>query len=423
MRTLRRHRRWCLPLLAVILTVATCSPATSDPSRAPSAPSAPSDPTGAPSTPADPSPSESAVAFDPGGLQVTLETVADGFDAPLAVVHAADGSGRIFVVEQGGRIRVVRDGQVHESAFLDIAERITAGGERGLLGLAFHPRFPEDPRLFVYYTAAADGANTVASYRVSAGDADRADPGSEEILLAIDDPFGNHNGGALAFGPDGFLYIATGDGGSGGDPLDSGQRTDTLLGKILRIDVDATEGDRGYGIPPGNPFSGADGQPEIWLLGLRNPWRVSFDRLTGDLWIGDVGQGAWEEIDVQRAGQPGGTNYGWNRMEGSHCRVDDCPEEFTLPVAEYGHDVGCTVIGGYVYRGTEQRGLAGAYVFADYCSGNVWVIDPAGAIGQEPHLVAETQRSISSFGEDEAGELYATDLAGGDLLRVVAAAD
>jgi glucose/arabinose dehydrogenase len=350
---------------------------------------------------------------------VELDQVAGGFDRPLAAVHAGDGSGRLFVVEQGGRIFVVRDGRLAADPFLDLSDRILDGGERGLLGLAFHPRFPDDPRLFVDYTEADEGDTIVSSFRVATPGADRADPSSEQRLLRIDQPFPNHNGGALAFGPDGLLTIATGDGGSGGDPQDNGQRTDTLLGKILRIDVDTTNGDRGYGIPADNPFAGGGGEPEIWLTGLRNPWRTSFDRTTGDLWIGDVGQGSWEEIDVQRAGAPGGTNFGWSRMEGFHCRAEDCGDELTAPVAEYGHDVGCTVIGGYVYRGTVQNGLRGAYLFGDYCSGQLWAIDAIGEARQEPTEIGGAAGQLSSFGEDEAGEVYVTLLDAGQLFHVV----
>jgi glucose/arabinose dehydrogenase len=355
-------------------------------------------------------------------VSVRFEAVAAGFDRPLAAVHSGDGSDRLFVVEQGGRIAVVRDGRRADRPFLDVAELITAGGEQGLLGLAFHPDFPSDPRLFVNYTEAEEGDTIVSSLRVSPDDADQVDPASEEVLLRIGQPYANHNGGALAFGPDGFLYVATGDGGSGGDPHDNGQRTDTLLGKILRIDVDAAGDGRRYGIPPDNPFAGGGGEPEIWLYGLRNPWRMSFDRDTGDLWIGDVGQGAWEEIDVHRAGTAGGVNFGWARMEGAHCVAgQECDETgMADPIAEYGHGEGCTVIGGYVYRGAAQPALAGAYLFADFCSGQVWAIDAAGTGQQEPIRVGQLDGNVSSFGEDESGELYATTLSGGELLQVVA---
>jgi glucose/arabinose dehydrogenase len=367
--------------------------------------------------------SPAAAPFDPTGLSVSLERVVGGLKSPLAAVNAGDGSGRIFVAEQGGTIRIVRDGTLEDGAFLDIAGRITSGGEQGLLGVAFHPDFPTDPRFFVNYTD-TNGDTRVSSFTVDPSNPDRADPGSETRLLFIDQPYDNHNGGALAFGPDGFLYIATGDGGSGGDPHGNGQSLGTLLGKILRIDVDRTDGGGEYGIPPDNPFaSRAGAEPEIWLYGLRNPWRMSFDRLTDDLWIGDVGQNEWEEVDVARAGAGGGANYGWNVMEGNHCfrPADNCDESgITPPVAEYSHDSGCTVIGGGVYRGSAQAALAGGYLFADYCSGLVWALDPSSDGPTKATLVDESGATISSFGEDEAGELYVTDLSAGTLLRVTA---
>jgi glucose/arabinose dehydrogenase len=350
----------------------------------------------------------------------SLERVADGLVSPLAVTNAGDGSGRIFVLEQGGQIRIVRDGQLLGDLFLNIGERLTAGGERGLLGLAFHPDFPDDPRFFVNYTD-LDGNTVVSSFTAEAG-ADRADAGSEVVLLRIEQPYANHNGGALAFGPDGYLYISTGDGGSGGDPHDNGQRLDTLLGKILRIDVDGSSGDTRYAIPSDNPFvDQLDALPEIWHLGLRNPWRMSFDRQTGDLWIGDVGQGSWEEIDVARAGTSG-LNFGWNRVEGFECFNGDACDvsAFTPPVTAYSHDFGCSVIGGVVYRGTAQPLFAGTYVYADYCSGDLWVLDPTNDGPLDGQLVAETGRGISAIGEDEAGEPYVTDLNSGELLRIVA---
>jgi glucose/arabinose dehydrogenase len=378
--------------------------------------SRPTSPSAAPASPS------SAPAFDPAGLSVALDVVASGLQSPLAAVNAGDGSGRIFVAEQGGKIRIVRDGRLQDGAFLDIGDRITAGGEQGLLGVAFHPDYPTDPRLFVDYTD-VNGDTRVSSFTVDPADPDRADLASETRLLFIDQPYANHNGGALLFGPDGFLYIATGDGGSGGDPHDNGQSLKTLLGKVLRIDVDGSEGDHKYAIPPGNPFRAADGaEPEIWLYGLRNPWRMSFDRATGDLWIGDVGQNQWEEVDVARA-EVGGLNFGWNRMEANHCfRPSDGCDDGTLrhPVTEYSHDSGCTVIGGGVYRSSQQPALTGGYLFADYCSGLIWAIDPTADGPVTPTKVAESGATISSFGEDEAGELYVTDLAAGTLLRVTA---
>jgi glucose/arabinose dehydrogenase len=357
-------------------------------------------------------------------VSLDLAVVAGGLDAPLDVTNAGDGSGRLFVVEQAGRIRIVRDGRLVERPFLDISDRIRSGGERGLLGLAFHPDFPTDPRLFVDYTD-LDGDTVVAEYTVG-GDPDAADAVSELVLLRIDQPYANHNGGSVGFGPDGYLYIGMGDGGSAGDPNGNGQRRDTLLGKILRIDVDV-EGDRSatpYEIPPDNPFVGqGDARPEIWQTGLRNPWRFRFDRTTGDLWIGDVGQGSWEEIDVARAGV-GGLDFGWNVMEGFACfpSGDGCASDgLRLPVAAYDHGSGCSVTGGLVYRGTAQPELAGRYVFGDYCSGLMWTLDPRSDERQEPDLALESGRSLSSFGEDEDGELYATDLGAGELVRVVVA--
>ena len=375
-----------------------------------------------PVTPGVPSSAGPSIAarFDPAGLTVGLETVVDGLDAPLAVTSAGDRSGRIFVTEQGGQIRIVRDGKLVASPFLDISTRITSGGERGLLGLAFHPEFPTDPRIFVNYTD-ANGDTQVSSFRVDPTRPDAADPSSEVKILHIAQPYANHNGGAVVFGPDGFLYIATGDGGSGGDPHGNGQSLTTLLGKILRIDIDRTDGAKPYAIPPGNPFVGtADALPEIYLYGLRNPWRISFDRATGDLWMGDVGQSAWEEVDVARAGTSG-QNYGWNITEGNHCYQPPggcITTGLTLPVAEYSHDAGCTVIGGYVYRSSAQPALAGGYLFGDYCSGTIWAIDPSQDVLRPPTVVLKGTASLSSFGEDEAGELYATDIGGGRLLLV-----
>jgi glucose/arabinose dehydrogenase len=357
---------------------------------------------------------------------VTVDLVAavTGLDKPLDVTHAGDGSGRLFVAEQAGRIRIVKDGTLVDRPFLDIRDRIASGGERGLLGVAFHPDYPTDPRFFVDYTD-RDGNTVVSTFRVSSADPDVADPAAETVLLEIAQPFANHNGGAVAFGPDGMLYIAMGDGGSAGDPAGNGQRLDTLLAKILRIDVDRPAGgSERYTVPADNPFvTTAGARPEIFLTGLRNPWRMRFDRATGDLWIGDVGQGAWEEIDVQRSGTAGGTNFGWNKLEGTHCfePTTGCEDSSLAPPAtDYGHDLGCTVIGGNVYRGTEQAALVGGYLFGDYCSGRIWAIDPAVDGYQSPVQVAESGISLSAFGEDEAGELYAADISGDAILRIVA---
>jgi glucose/arabinose dehydrogenase len=379
-------------------------------------PSSPSPPVGTPRGTATAEPTTA----DPSRIRLELVEFASGFEDPLYLTHAGDGSGRVYVVEQGGRILVAeRTGTSQGGAFLDIAERVSAGGERGLLGLAFHPAYGRNGRLFVNYTD-RNGDTVVAEFR---GTAMRADPASERVLLQIDQPYANHNGGWIGFGPDGYLYIATGDGGSGGDPHNNGQRRDTLLGKLLRIDVD-----RGspYSIPADNPFAREAGvRGEIWAYGLRNPWRVSFDRRTGSVFLGDVGQGRFEELDFQAAGR-GGLNYGWNIMEGPECfRADACDRNgLVLPVFAYGRDQGIVITGGYVYRGTRFPLLGGTYVFGDYGSGTIWAAPASDAArGRvDPVVMLESGLSLSSFGEDEAGELYATDLAGGGVYRVEARA-
>jgi glucose/arabinose dehydrogenase len=307
---------------------------------------------------------------------------------------------------------------------VDLTSRIKFGGERGLLGLAFHPHFATNRRLFVDYTRARDGATVVSELRASA-DGSRANPTSERIILIVPQPFANHNGGQLAFGPDGYLYIGLGDGGSQGDPNGNGQNRNVLLAKILRIDVDSPHASgTQYAIPRDNPFAAGgiapgEGRPEVWAYGLRNPWRFSFDRLTGDLYIGDVGGNAWEEIDRQPHDPPGGANYGWNLMEGNHCFQSGCdPTGLTMPIAEYSHQLGCSVTGGYVYRGTAQAALRGMYVFGDYCSGRLFTVHSEDGVFTT-RTVADTALNLSSFGEDEAGELYLVDLSGGGLYRVV----
>jgi glucose/arabinose dehydrogenase len=354
---------------------------------------------------------------------VSVAVAVSGFDAPLDIADPGDGSARLFIAEQAGRIRVVKDGALVDRPFLDITDRIASGGERGLLGLAFHPDYPTDPRFFVNYTD-LDGNTVISHFRVSATDADAADAASEVVLMHITQPFANHNGGGVVFGPDGMLYIATGDGGSGGDPQGNGQRLDTYLGKILRIDVDVPGGSAAaYEVPPDNPFVATpEAKPEIWHYGLRNPWRIRFDRETDDLWIGDVGQNAWEEIDVSRAGQKG-LNYGWNTMEATHCfnPQTDCDQTgLTLPVAEYENGAACAVIGGVVVRDPSQGRLDGAYLFGDACSDNLWMMDPAGEGLREAVIVATMGRSLSSIGDTEDGAVFATSLSSGELLRISA---
>ena len=367
-------------------------------------------------------PGSTVPPLDSGPDALTLEPFAAGLSSPISLTDAGDGSGRLYANEQAGSIRVIEaDGTLRPQPFLDIGDRVLSGGERGLLGLAFHPDFGQNHRFFVDYTAKDDGHTVIAEY--TAADGLRADPASERILLTVPQPYANHNGGQLAFGPDGDLYIGMGDGGSGGDPHGNGQNTNALLGKLLRIDVDgAPASGRAYAIPDTNPFAAVGGAPEVWAYGLRNPWRFSFDRETGDLYIADVGQGSWEEIDRQPSDSPGGENYGWNVMEGRQCYGNDTCDQtpFVKPIAEYGHDQGCSVTGGFVYRGAEQPDLTGVYVFADYCSGIVFTLQvDEGTVA--PKVVAQTQLGITSFAQAGDGEIYAVDQRGGGVYHVAVA--
>ncbi len=331
---------------------------------------------------------------------------------PLFLTHAGDGSGRLFVVEQVGRVRIYQQGRLLETPFLDVSDLVSFGGERGLLGLAFHPAYRTTGRVFVNYSRESDGATILAEYRVS-NNPDLAKP-EAKILLVVEQPYGNHNGGMVAFGPDGHLYIGMGDGGAGGDPGDRGQQRQELLGKVLRIDVD---GGSPYAIPSDNPFVSGGGRPEIFAYGFRNPWRFSFDRQTGRLWAADVGQNAYEEVSLVRRGG----NYGWRIMEGAHCFKPStgCPTRgLELPAVEYAHSGSrCSITGGYVYRGEEMPGLRGLYVFGDYCSGEIFGVQEAeiagGGVTAHPSVLLDTDLRISSFGEDERGELYVVDHAGG----------
>ena len=359
-----------------------------------------------------------AGAGPPRATGLALEPVASGLDRPLYLTAPA-GDPRLFVVEQGGRIRIVRDGRLLPVPFLDLSDRVRTGGERGLLGLAFHPRYRETGFLYVDYTD-LQGNTKVERYTVSR-DSDRADPGSARLILAIDQPYANHNGGDVAFGPDGMLYVGMGDGGSGGDPHGNGQNRNSLLGKLLRLDVD-----RGtpYAIPHDNPFVATAGaRGEVWAYGLRNPWRFCFDPPSGLLYVADVGQNRWEEIDVQPA-TLAGLDYGWNAMEGSHCfRTPTCRREGrVLPAVEYGHDEGCSVTGGFVYRGRRMPGMVGHYFYADFCSG--WIrsfkID-RGAVTEHREWQGVHVDQPASFGVDGQGELYVCDLAG-RVYRLAAAA-
>lgn len=340
------------------------------------------------------------------------------FEAPVDIQHPGDGTDRLFVVEKPGVIRVFDNDSAAVSAgvFLDIRDRVDdSGGEMGLLGLAFHPDYETNGYFFVDYTAGSPRRTVIARYEVDASDPNRADPDSETIILEVDQPYGNHNGGQIQFGPDGYLYIALGDGGSGGDPDENGQDRSTLLGSLLRIDVDATSGEQNYVVPTDNPLVAADCGPaackdEIWAYGLRNPWRFSFDPADGTLWLADVGQAEWEEVDLIEKGG----NYGWDVMEGTHCYEPSsgCDETgLILPIFEYSHTVGRSVTGGYVYRGSDVPDLHGRYVFADFGSGRIWTIsadDPESGAAR----LLDSGLAISTFGVDAQGELYLTDYAG-----------
>jgi glucose/arabinose dehydrogenase len=345
---------------------------------------------------------------------VTLEPVLSGLSSPVLLTNAGDGSNRLFVIEQPGRIQVLQPGGATPTVFLDITAKVLAGGERGLLGLAFHPQFKANRRLFVNYTRRPDGATVIAEYRVSATNPNLVEA-TETILLVIPQPFANHNGGMIEFGPDGFLYIGMGDGGSANDPQNRAQNVEELLGKMLRIDVDQANGSTPYSSPPDNPFFGATaGRDEIYATGLRNPFRFSFDRATGQLYAGDVGQGVREEIDIITRGG----NYGWRVFEGTRCTglgpAECVAANFQAPVAEYDHTGGrCSVTGGYVYRGTRATIPVGAYIYGDFCTGEMFLLQ-----GTTASFLQDTTLNISSFGEDEAGELYVVSL-GGTVHRLV----
>ncbi|MGH9898242.1 MAG: PQQ-dependent sugar dehydrogenase, partial [Pyrinomonadaceae bacterium] len=341
--------------------------------------------------------------------------ITEGLSSPLYVINAHDGSNRLFILEQGGIIKVLQPGATMPTNFLDITPRVLSGGERGLLGLAFHPQFSANHRFFVYYTRQSDAALQLAEYKVSATNPNVADS-TEKIILTIPHPVNaNHNGGTIEFGPDGFLYLGSGDGGSANDPPNNAQNINQLLGKILRINIDVSNGNIPYSSPPDNPFFGSiPGADEIYMLGMRNPFRFSFDRATGQLWIGDVGQDAIEEIDI---GQRGG-NFGWRVFEGTQCTNNGpaicIASNFISPVAQYNHTAGrCSITGGFVYRGNRGALPLGAYVYADFCTGEIFMLQ-----GTTQTLLLDTSRSISSFGEDEAGEIYVVGI-GGTVERII----
>ncbi len=350
---------------------------------------------------------------------ISVTPFINGLDRPVHITHAGDGSGRLFIVEKIGRVRIVKNGSLLATPFLDITGRVgSAGSEQGLLSVAFPPDYASKGYFYVNYTD-KNGDTVIARYRVSA-DPDRADDNNEAVLLTIDQPYTNHNGGQIAFGPDGYLYIGMGDGGDGGDPQNRAQNPNELLGKMLRIDVETPTAEP-YLVPPTNPFTQTIGyRAEIWALGLRNPWRFSFDRQTGDMYIGDVGQGSYEEIDFEAAGSSGGANYGWNVMEGAHCyNAANCNTNgLTLPVAEYRNPTdGCSVTGGVVYRGSQFASLRGIYLFGDYCRGKIWGLRVIGGSWQT-QLLLDSNLIITTFGEDEAGEVYVADYANGTIYRL-----
>jgi glucose/arabinose dehydrogenase len=340
---------------------------------------------------------------DPG--TATWVLVAGDFRRPVAVTHAGDE--RLFVVEQEGVIWILENGQRLSEPFLDIRQLVNdRSNEQGLLGIAFHPQYGQNGYFFINYTG-TDGETRISRFS-SSPDPNRADVDSETILLTIVQPYGNHNGGSIVFGPDGYLYIGTGDGGSAGDPLGNGQRLDTLLGKILRLDIDSTQP---YAIPPSNPYAQGGGLPEIWSFGLRNPWRIAFDKGSGDLFIADVGQNQWEEINHQTAHSIGGENYGWNLREGAHPYAGG-QASWIDPVAEYDHGVGCSVTGGEVIRDPRLPAWSGVYLYGDYCTGRVWGLlsKDQGWLNQ---LLFEATFRLSSFGQDSIGRIYLVDHQGG----------
>jgi len=350
-------------------------------------------------------------------LNLTLKPVASGFAKPLYLTHAHDQ--RLFVVQQAGQIMIIEGGVTRPTPFLDIKTRVGSNGnEQGLLSVAFHPNYQKNGLFYVNYTN-LEGSTTIARYNVSA-DPNVADEISEQILLTIPQPYSNHNGGHILFGPDGYLYIGMGDGGAANDPHNNGQSLNTLLGKILRLDVDTGSP---YGVPQDNPFiTTAAARPEIWSFGWRNPWRMAFDAATGDLYVADVGQNQYEEVDVELAGSGGGQNYGWRLMEASHCfnptSCDPATLKVVMPIAEYPHSQGCSVTGGYVYHGTQFPQLNGVYIYGDYCTGTLWGLrHEADGSWSQAELLA-SGKIISSFGLDAAGELYLIDHRNGEVWQV-----
>lgn len=389
----------------------TAVPATSEPDTPPSPTAVPAaTQTPEPAAMSTPTPTAAPTATPEPILATTIQLVpiASGLFKPVYLTHAFDN--RLFVVEQHGVIRIISNGDLLAQPFLDIQDRVGSNAsEQGLLSVAFHPRYGENGRFFLNYTN--NSGDTVISRFQASSDPNAADPTSEQILLTLPQPFPNHNGGQIQFGSDGYLYIGMGDGGAANDPLGNGQNTDTLLGALLRLDIDHSDGS--YAIPADNPFVSGNARNEIWGYGLRNPWRFSFDRLTGDLYLADVGQNTWEEVNFVAAGRPGGINFGWNILEGTHCfSSSNCdPAGLEQPIFEYNHsEGGCSITGGYVYRGQQFPQLWGNYFVGDYCSGNIWATVPTSdGTFTTQRVLGNSGLLISSFGEDAAGELYVLD--------------
>ena len=346
----------------------------------------------------------------PDPVNVIWREIANGLEKPTDIGSPGDGSGRVFVLEQPGRIRIIQNGQLLPTPFMDIVGIVGSdASERGLLGIAFHPKYAENGFFFVNYTD-RQGNTRIARFNVSTADPNLADPDSRIELVRIEQPYGNHNGGALAFGPDGYLYAGMGDGGSAGDPQGAGQSLNTLLGKILRLDVD---GGQPYAIPASNPFATGGGEAEIWAYGLRNPWKIAFDRANGDLYIADVGQNQWEEVNFAAAGSSGGLNFGWRLMEASYDYSGTLYDSsaLVLPVAEFSHAEGCSITGGQVYRGQSLPDWQGVYLYGDFCSGNIWgLLKTSDDFANS--LLFKTSFRISTFGLDDEGELYLGDYSG-----------
>jgi glucose/arabinose dehydrogenase len=357
--------------------------------------------------------------------RIALSLRASGLTKPVFATSARDGTGRIFILEQTGRIKILKSGSVLSTPFLSLAGKVGLAFEQGLLGLAFHPGFETNRKLYVSY-ADLNNNIVVREYKTYVSNPNRVNTATARTIITIPKPYNNHNGGMLAFASGGYLFISTGDGGGIGDSGNRAQSVDSLLGKMLRIDINGTTSTRNYRIPATNPYVGKAGLDEIWQTGLRNPWRWSFDRANGNMWIGDVGQGVWEEVNraVRTASGAGkGINWGWRQLEGTHCYkpATDCNTTGkTMPLLEYEHlDGRCSVIGGYVYRGASIPGLVGQYVYGDFCTGEIWAVPSGATAPATPVLLRDSSLTISSFGENAAGELLVLDRGGGKMYLLV----